>query len=98
MKNDPHFKMVFWFIVGVCCFGAAFSIFVIMYLPSPEAARIADQAHMFWLSTPVAGCVGYLIGNSAKNSVKQTEQAPGTASVSIEATATTEELKPAEDK
>jgi len=65
-KSDIHFKMIFWFIVGLCTFGAGFSVFLILYLPAPAAARVADTTLIFWLSTAVSGGIGYLIGNSVQ--------------------------------
>lgn len=59
-----HFYHIFWFIVGLCSFGAFLTIFLIMYLPIEEAKRVADTALIFWLSTAVSGGIGYLIGNA----------------------------------
>jgi hypothetical protein len=63
--SKQHFMYIFWFIVGLCIFGAAFTVFLVVYMPPEEAKRVADTALIFWLSTAVAGGIGYLIGNSA---------------------------------
>lgn len=64
-NNETHFIHLFWFVVGLVSFGAAFSIFLIVYLPGQVAERIADTALIFWLSTAVSGGIGYLLGASA---------------------------------
>lgn len=69
MKNRDHFAMLFWFIVGLCVFGAAFNVFLIIYLPKETSIKMAETGLMFWLSTAVSGGIGYLIGNSAKAQV-----------------------------
>ncbi len=65
-KNQDHFVMIYWFIVGLCIFGAAFTVFCIYYLPKEQSGRMADTSMIFWLSTAVSGGIGYLIGSSAK--------------------------------
>ena len=65
-KDHFHFKHIYWFIVGLCIFGALLTIFLIVYLPAQAAQRVADTALIFWLSTAVSGGIGYLIGSSAK--------------------------------
>jgi hypothetical protein len=75
MKEDQsHFVYLFWFIVGLCVFGAVLTIFLILKMPLPVAERIADTAMIFWLSTAVSGGIGYLIGNSASKN----KQGPNT--------------------
>lgn len=64
-ENNNHFYHVFWFIVGLCSFGAGFTIFLVVYLPEKTAERVADTALIFWLSTAVAGGIGYLLGSNA---------------------------------
>lgn len=56
-----HFKEIFWFIVGLCTFGAGLSIYAI-YLDKTNIPIVLT----FWLSTGVAAGIGYLVGNSAK--------------------------------
>lgn len=76
MERDPkHFYYIFWFIVGLCVFGAAFTIFLVLYLPVKVAERIADTALIFWLSTAVSGGIGYLIGSSAQQIKKNSNEA-----------------------
>ena len=65
MYTDKNFDKLFWFIVGLCIFGAILTIFLIVYLPNAESVRIADTALIFWLSTAVAGGIGYLLGGTA---------------------------------
>lgn len=67
-----RFPYIFWFIVGLCVFGAGLTVFLIVYLPPEPSQRVADTALIFWLSTAVAGGIGYLIGNSAKSGAKPT--------------------------
>ena len=69
-KENKHFMAVFWFIVGLCAFGAAYSVFLIIYLPVKVAERLADTSQIFWLSTAVGGGIGYLIGSSANQQKK----------------------------
>lgn len=69
-QANNHFDKIFWFIVGLCSFGAALTVFLVVYLPIKSAERVADTALIFWLSTAVAGGIGYLIGNSALQSRK----------------------------
>jgi len=67
-QKDTHFDKIFWFICGLCGFGAILTIFLIIYLPSQIGERIADTALIFWLSTAVSGGIGYLLGSSAPQS------------------------------
>lgn len=90
--KDAHFDKIFWFIVGLCTYGASLTIFLIIYLPAEAAQRVADTALIFWLSTAVSGGIGYLIGNSAKNVGKTTPDGTTTADISI-STSTTNEPK-----
>jgi len=85
-KND-HFEKIFWFIVGVCAFGAFLTVFLILVMPQPIAERIADTALMFWLSTAVSGGIGYLLGSSAPKS----KQMGGTTTAEISATISSDE-------
>ncbi len=68
--NDKHFKMIFWFVVGVTTFAAILSITTV-FIPVPKSnERFADTAIVFWLSTGAGGCIGYLIGSSVAISRK----------------------------
>ncbi len=87
METKDHFDKIFWFIVGLCVFGAALTIFLIIYLPTEDARRVADTSLIFWLSTAVAGGIGWLIGSSASKSKATTDQ-PGTTSVDLQVTQT----------
>lgn len=85
--GDNHFRYIFWFICGVTAFGMFMSVFVIVVFPKDMAARFADVALIFWLSTAVSGGIGYLIGSS----VGKTKEIPaGTTTADISATITTE--------
>lgn len=64
--KDDHFKMIFWFVVGLCLFGAGFTVFLVMYLPAPVSARVAENGQTFWLTCAVSGGIGYLIGSSVQ--------------------------------
>ncbi len=83
-----HFKMIFWFIVGICTFGASLTIFLIVWLPPKDAVRIADTALIFWLSTAVAGGIGYLIGSSAQKAIQAKQQSQSGTTAEINATIT----------
>lgn len=85
-NNDKHFDKVYWFIVGLCVFGAILTIFLIMYLPKAESTRIADTALIFWLSTAVSGGIGYLLGSNASMIKKPADTPPGTTTADITAT------------
>lgn len=80
-----HFRHIYWFIVGLVAYGAFLTIFLIIHLPEKAAERVADTALIFWLSTAVAGGIGYLIGNSAKASNKGAGE-PGSTTAEISAT------------
>lgn len=88
-QGADHFKMIFWFIVGLTAFGMFLSIFLIMVFPSETAARFGDTALIFWLSTAVSGGIGYLIGSS----VQKTGQTSGTTTAEMSATITSEPSK-----
>lgn len=95
--NNNHFFHVFWFIVGICGFGAILTIFLIVYLPAPVSERIADTALIFWLSTAVSGGIGYLLGSNASQAKKnanetvlQTPDDPGKTTIIQEPKSTTE--------
>lgn len=88
MKED-RFKYVFWFVVGICSFGAGLTIFLVIYLPAEASQRVADTALIFWLSTAVSGGIGYLIGNSAKTEKKAGAE-PGTTTAHMNLEVTTE--------
>lgn len=70
IKTENHFYHVFWFIVGLCGFGAMFTVFLIIYLPAPASERVAETALIFWLSTAVSGGIGYLLGSNAQQAKK----------------------------
>ena len=89
--KDSNFDKIYWFIVGLCSFGAAFSVFLVIFLPPEAAQRIADTALIFWLSTAVAGGIGYLIGNSAKNTNKPKDAGATTAEISASITTNPDE-------
>jgi len=93
-QKDTHFDKIFWFICGLCGFGAILTIFLIIYLPAQIAERIADTALIFWLSTAVSGGIGYLLGSSAPQT-KNKPTTPGTttAEVNITANTTTEDAE-----
>jgi hypothetical protein len=98
METDKNFNKLFWFIVGLCIFGAILTIFLIAYLPSAESVRIADTALIFWLSTAVAGGIGYLLGGTAtkvKNSNDVETKIDTTETI---VTTTMEEPKKDDDK
>ena len=86
MSTDKNFDKLFWFIVGLCIFGAILTIFLIIYLPGTESVRIADTALIFWLSTAVAGGIGYLLGGTAmkpKNTNEDKTKANTTEAIEI---------------
>lgn len=69
-ETTKHFEYTFWFIVGITGFGALFTVFLVFYLPPPASERVADTALIFWLSTAVAGGIGYLLGSNAQQAKK----------------------------
>jgi hypothetical protein len=85
-SSPDHFKMIFWFIVGLTLFGMVLSVMVIMVFPKDMAARFADTALIFWLSTAVSGGIGYLIGSS----VQKSQGAAATTTAEVSATITSE--------
>lgn len=90
-RESNHFNHIFWFIVGLCAFGAGLTIFLVVYLPAEAAQRIADTALIFWLSTAVSGGIGYLIGSSAKQSNgKPSSSNDGGSTLDMTITATAE--------
>jgi len=83
MDENKHFSMIFWFIVGLCGFGALFTM-ACVFIPIPKTnERFADQALVFWLSTAVGGGIGYMIGSS----MKRPGAKPGTTEISASITA-----------
>lgn len=97
MKDNNHFYHIFWFIVGLCAFGMSLTIFLILHLPEKAAERVADTALIFWLSTAVAGGIGYLLGSNATQNKKSlnetvltTPDVPGTTTIISEPKTTTE--------
>ena len=81
MESKDHFEKIYWFVVGLCLFAATLSIYVITI----------DRSHIamvltFWLSSGASGGIGYLIGSSMKTK----QNAPGTATVDIQATTSSE--------
>lgn len=90
-EKDPHFDKIFWFIVGLCSFGAILTIFLIIYMPKPVSERIADAALIFWLSSAVGGGIGYLLGNSAS---KTKTNSIGATTLEANVSATTEPKTP----
>ena len=93
MNTDKNFDKLFWFIVGLCIFGAILTIFLIVYLPGAESVRIADTALIFWLSTAVAGGIGYLLGGTANKSKISNESATKTDTLTTIETTATEKSK-----
>lgn len=97
-ETNNHFYHVFWFIVGLCSFGALFTVFLVIYLPEKVAERIADTALIFWLSTAVSGGIGYLLGSnatqnkkSANETILTTPEASGTTTIITEPKTQTDE-------
>lgn len=89
METRDHFEKIFWFIVGLCLFGAFLTIYLINKLPAEDAVRVADTSLIFWLSTAVSGGIGYLIGSSAnKSKVVPSSGETGTTSVDLQVTQT----------
>ena len=94
METKDHFEKIYWFIVGLCLFGAALTIYLIQWLPKEAAIRIADTALIFWLSTAVSGGIGYLIGSSANKSKQVASPGEGgTTSVDLQVTQTKPETQ-----
>lgn len=94
--NTDHFNKIFWFVVGICTFGAAISVYAIYR----DASRI-DMVLTFWLSTAVAGGIGYLIGSSANQIPKKAAPANAegtTTTADISVTQTTQDPKEDEAK
>jgi hypothetical protein len=86
MENkDKHFDLIFWYVVSLTAFGMAFSIFCVVWFDQKVSERFADTAHIFWLSTGVAGGIGYLLGSSAP---KRTANKHGETTAEISATIT----------
>lgn len=76
MQDSSHFKHIYWFIVGLCVFGALYTV-ALTFFPIPKGSeRFADTGHVFWLSTAVAGGIGYLIGSSFKNKTNNQNAGP----------------------
>lgn len=97
--NDKHFNKIFWFIVGLATFGAAFTIYLLVRFKGEVAERFGDQMMIFWLSTAVNGGIGYLLGSSASTNKTTTKQPPdGTTTADISATITTETKEKTEEK
>lgn len=94
-SDNNHFNHIFWFIVGLCTFGAGLTIFLIVYMPAEAAQRVADTALIFWLSTAVSGGIGYLIGSSAKQNISKPTPAltEGGSTLDMTITASTEPEK-----
>lgn len=86
-QGTDHFKMIFWFIVGITLFGMFLSVFLIMVFPKDVAARFGDTTLIFWLSTAVSGGIGYLIGSSVQ---KTGTTSPGTTTAEMTATIKTD--------
>lgn len=91
MRQD-HFEKIFWFIVGLCVFGAFLTVFLILVMPQQVSERIADTALIFWLSTAVSGGIGYLLGSSAPTS-KQNKIGTTTAEINVSTTTTPDDEK-----
>lgn len=89
MNEGQNFNKIYWFIVLMTAFGMFFTIYLLIRFKGEVAERFADQSMMFWLSTAVSGGIGYLIGNSMNKSNSK-PPTPGTTTVDISATATTE--------
>lgn len=89
-ESDKHFKYKFWFVVGLSAFGGIFNVFLIVYIKDATASgRISESSLLFWLSTCVAGAVGYMLGSSANQSKPTADTPPGTTTADISATVTT---------
>ncbi len=90
---DVHFTKIFWFVAGICFFGAILS-FCLIFIPVPKSnERFADTALIFWLSTAVSGGIGYLLGSSASNKSDKNSTGKTTAEINLQATTTTETEK-----
>ncbi len=89
-QPNDHFKLIFWFIVGLTLFGAFLTVYIITIYPKELSSRFADTGLIFWLSTAVSGGIGYLIGSSAQQRGKEQAQTPGKVTADISATVSSE--------
>lgn len=85
--RTEHFEKIYWFVVGVCAFGAFLSIYAI-HVDKANTPIVLT----FWLSTGVASCIGYLVGSSISKA-KGSDPVPGTTNIELSATTTTENNK-----
>ncbi len=69
-QNNPHFKELFWFCVGIVLVGFGYIFYVtIAYIPK-ENQRTVDTVVGFALGSMVMSAVGYLLGGNPTQSKK----------------------------
>ena len=92
MEQKDHFDKVFWFCVGIEAAGFLM-LAALIWIPVPkENQSIANIAIGFITATVIAIPLQYLLGGNPNQQKKSAE--PGTATVELSATATTEKKEP----
>ena len=91
--KDNHFKHLFWFCVGV--FIVAFSaMMALLFVHIPDANReMASNAQGFLQGSLIMSAVGFLLTGNINTANKKPVE-PGTATIDIQATASTETNEP----
>lgn len=67
-QNNPHFKELFWFCVGIVAIGFGYIFYVTIEAIPEKNQRTVDTVVGFALGSMVMSAVGYLLGGNPTQS------------------------------
>ncbi len=76
-QNNPHFKELFWFCVGIVAIGFGYIFYVTIALIPDKNQRTVDTVVGFALGSMVMSAVGYLLGGNPSASKKTDTKVEG---------------------
>ncbi len=76
-QNNPHFKELFWFCVGIVLVGFGYIFYVTIAFIPKENQRTVDTVVGFALGSMVMSAVGYLLGGNPSASKKADTKVEG---------------------
>ncbi len=98
-QNNPHFKELFWFCVGIVVIGFGYIFYVTIEAIPEKNQRTVDTVVGFALGSMVMSAVGYLLGgNPTQSKQKDTTILPTSTIDTVNIDNTNNADKPKEDE
>lgn len=88
-KENPHFREIFWFCVGIVAIGFGYIFYVTVATIPDKNQRTVDTVVGFALGSMVMSAIGYLLGGNPAANKKSTSVIPENSETTITATTTT---------